>query len=349
MDNVHGSLKEVGIRIAQDCSDEEAAYCRWSLYYREPVAKASLSEKPDAGKLHLRGRSVTGVPTVRCVNSGDPRQMKNTLAILIIMTGIGLLGVTIIGSFTSIGGYENIRPRSWEKYDSSLASKTSSMNDLILQAKAMNSSYDTLSEEKKMLSLYNVVINRFTHNNGARHTIFTNWILFVLGKVASPLGYIWDPDLFVSKGHSLICSQSSYLLMQLALKNNIRARHVGLNGHVVMEAWYDDDWHLFDPDAEVVPKDASGNILSVEELSKNMDILKKEYPKIKGDFVPIIASREDNSFVSYPMGAHFEWKSQAMFYLEKIARVLKYLIPVLFVAFGVYLKFTRNKKNALER
>jgi len=275
--------------------------------------------------------------------------MKNFAAKLLIISGGLLLFLSVIGDLSPIGGYENNEPRSWEKYDSSLVSRTNSMNDLTLSAKAMENNYENLSDEKKMLLLYEVVISRFTHNAGAKHTIFTNWILFLLGKIANPLGFIWDPDIFVSKGHSLICSQSSYLLMQLAIQNGIKARHVGLNGHVVMEAWYDNDWHLFDPDAEVVPRDTSGRVLSVEELSRNMILLKNEYPAMKGDFVPIIASREDNSFVSYPTGAYFEWKSQVLYYFEKIAQLLKYLVSLIFVVFGLYLQFTHNKANALGR
>jgi len=125
--------------------------------------------------------------------------MKNISAKLLVISGILLLCFSIIGDFSSIGGYENNEPRSWEKYDTSLASRINSMDDLILEAKAMQNNFDTLSDENKMLLLYEVVINRFTHNDGAEHTIFTNWTLFFLGKVARPLGMIWDPDIFVSK------------------------------------------------------------------------------------------------------------------------------------------------------
>lgn len=272
--------------------------------------------------------------------------MKNALSKMLVVFGASLLFISIIGDFTSKGGYENDGPRTWERFDESLANKTHSIDDLISEAKRRQESWDTMSDEQKMISLYEIVTDRFTHNEGARHTVFTNWLLFSLGKIVTPLGIIWSPDVFVSKGYSLICSQSSYLLMQLALKSGIRARHVGLNGHVVMEAWYDNDWHLFDPDAEVIPRDSTESVLSVEELSRNIDLLKKEYPRIKGDYVNIIASREDNSFVSYPVGAYFEWKSQVLFYFEKIAQVLKYLIPFLIVVFGAYLHFTpNNRKN----
>ncbi len=264
-----------------------------------------------------------------------------TLAIL----GVSLLCVSLIGDFTSIGGYENNIPRAWERFDKSLVSKTRDIGDLILEAKRRQENFSTLNDEQKMIVLYEVVIDRFVHNEGARHTIYTNWLLYLGGKVVSPLGIIWDPDILVSKGHSLICSQSSYLLLQMALQNKIKARHVGLNGHVVMEAWYADDWHLFDPDAEVMPKDVSGRILSVDELSKNTDIVKKEYPIIKGEYINIIISREDNSFVSYPVGAYFEWKSQVLFYFEKIAQVFKYLIPLFILFCSIYLLLKPKAKK----
>lgn len=270
--------------------------------------------------------------------------MKSILAKLLMILGSSLLFLSMIGSFTSIGGYENNKPRTWERFDKSLVNQTHSIDDLVSEAKGRKDNFGALSDEQKMILLYEVVIDRFTHNGGARHTIFTNWILFFAGKIVSPLGIIWDPNIFVSKGHSLICSQSSYLLMQLALRNGIKARHVGLNGHVVMEAWYDNDWHLFDPDAEVMPKDNTGNILSVEELSKDIVKLNKEYPLIKGDFISIIASREDNSFVSYPVGAYFEWKSQVLFYFEKIVQAFKYMASLLIIAIGIYLQLTHNNR-----
>ncbi len=272
--------------------------------------------------------------------------MNLTIKISLLMFGALLIGLSLIGDFTSVGGYANRKPRSWERFDEQLASRTHNITDLIVEAKKRSPDYGSLNDEQKMILLYEVVIDRFTHNAGARHTIFTNWLLYLAGKFASPLGVIWDPDLFVAKGQSLICSQSSYLLVQLALQNGIRARHVGLNGHVVMEAWYDNDWHLFDPDAEVVPK-SSGIILSVDRLAQNNELLTKLYPPIKGDFIDIVSSREDNSFASHPIGTYFEWKSQVLFYFEKLAQILKYLIPLLMISFSVFLKSASNKHKPI--
>lgn len=270
--------------------------------------------------------------------------MKAVVAKSFICIGVALFCIAFLGDTTHIGGYENTERRSWEQFDKALVSRTNSVEDLITEAKDREENYKQLSDEKKMIALYEVVIDRFTHNAGAKHTLFTNWLLYFLGKANPTLGTIMAPDIFVAKGHSLICSQSSYLLMQMALREGIVSRHVGLNGHVVMEAWYDDNWHLFDPDAEVVPRNSEGYVLSVTELSKSPSILRSAYSGVKGDFVHIISSRQDNSFVSYPKGAYFEWKTQVLFYLEKLAQILKYFISCFFTIFGIYMWCTRNKR-----
>lgn len=268
--------------------------------------------------------------------------MTSIAAKLFVFIGTALFCVAFLGDVTHIGGYENSTPRSWERFDGSLANRTHSVADLISEVKNRETDYKTLSDERKMMALYEVVVDRFTHNAGADHTVFTNWLLYFAGKLHPALGTIMDPDIFVAKGHSLICSQSSYLLMHMALRQGIVARHVGLNGHVVMEAWYDNNWHLFDPDAEVVPRNSEGFVLSVEELSKSPEILNREYPSQKGNFIHIISSRQDNSFASYPKGAYFEWKTQVLFYIEKLAQALKYFIPCFLIFFGIYIQRTHD-------
>jgi len=253
-----------------------------------------------------------------------------------ISIGIMLSLIAFLGDMTPLGDYRNANPRAWEQFDASSVSRTGTMGTLISEAKNKANNWDSLSSEQKMMSLYQIVIDRFTHSDGAKHNLFSNWLLYLAGKIHPAFGVIMDPDLFVSKGHSLVCSQSSYLLMRMALQEGITARHVGLNGHVVMEAWYDRDWHLFDPDAEVVPRNKDRLVMSLDELAKNPGILDIEYPREKGNYASSIASREDNSFVSYPKGAYFEWKSQVLFYFEKGMQILKYLIPILFIVAGLY-------------
>jgi hypothetical protein len=103
-----------------------------------------------------------------------------------------------------------------------------------------------------------------------------------------------------------------------------------------MEAWYENDWHLYDPDFEVVPRDETGVVLSVEELATDIHALKTAYHGVKSVAIPIIASREDNTFMSYPIGAQFEWKSQVLSRMEQIMEVLKFIIPLLLIGYGLF-------------
>ena len=66
------------------------------------------------------------------------------------------------------------------------------------------------------------------------------------------------------------------MLVTLARGYGIAARHLGLDGHVVMEAWYDGDWHMFDPTKDVVPV-ADGEVLSLEELAARPDLVRALY------------------------------------------------------------------------
>jgi hypothetical protein len=99
-----------------------------------------------------------------------------------------------------------------------------------------------------------------------------------------------------------------------------------------MEAWYDSDWHLYDPDLEVIPLDLNGKILSVEKLALNDKLLKKYY---KNDsVVQIIKSRENNTYMTYPNGANFNWMTNVLKYNEYVMEIFKFVFPVLFILVG---------------
>lgn len=195
------------------------------------------------------------------------------------------------------------------------------------------------ARENAMVALYELVAERFTHM-AARHTVFSNWILASMGKTHPAFAHIRNPATMVRRGHSLLCGQSSYVLLRLARENGIGARHVGLKGHVVMEAWYEDDWHLFDPDFEVVPRDKEGRVLSVESLAQSPDLLEEYYGGHEGDealMVEILGSRENNTYMSYPPGAWFEWKSNVLYWFERLAEWLKFVGPVVLITLGAWL------------
>jgi hypothetical protein len=263
--------------------------------------------------------------------------LRNGFKYLLLSAGCVLGVIVLLGAFTNLGSYKSYPPRSWERFDPALVKRTHSLREILREAEKRTASFATAGDQNKMNTLYHIVIERFTHSR-AKHTLFSNWILWLAGQIHPTLGNVWDVESMLAKGHSLTCSQSSYVLLQAALKAGIRARHVGLNGHVVMEAWYDNEWHMYDPDAEVVPLNADGRVVSVEELAKSPELLDQYYSGIQSRLRPFIASREDNTFMSYPVGTYFEWKSQVLRYFEKAMEVLKYLLPLLLIGLGLRLK-----------
>lgn len=240
--------------------------------------------------------------------------------------------VAIVGHWGHSGKYESAPPRNWESFNPELESRINSFSKLL--EVTQKSVPGNSSERETMHVLYNTVIERFTHHE-AKHTFFSNWGLYLAGKLHPAFPHIRDSDLMLKNGYSLFCGQSSYLLLELALEHGIKARHVGLDGHVVMEAWYDSDWHLYDPDLEVVPYDAFGRVLSVEELAQNQELLEKYYGP--HGVTHIVGSRQNNTYMSYPEGAWFEWKSNVLAYFEKLMEFLKFLLPLGFIVVGVVL------------
>lgn len=254
------------------------------------------------------------------------------LGVVALCLGALLLAIASAGHWTSIGDYAGGPPRQGELYDPHLTASIASYSDLLELTRSRLPI--SASEQEIMDVLYRTVAARFTHGE-ASHNIVSNWILASLGRLHSTFSHIWAPRIMVAKGHSLLCDQSSYLLLSLALENGVRARHVGLNGHVVMEAWYDSDWHLYDPDLEVVPYDATGRILSVEELALNPVLLANYYGR--HGVVDIVGSRQDNTYVGFPLGARFEWKSQLLADFEAVMEVAKFVIPLAMMLSGLLL------------
>ena len=263
------------------------------------------------------------------------------LGTIIAFGGAFLFLATAAGQWTPMGNYESVPPRGWEDFEPSLARELDSFSRLVEFTQDQIS--PSLSEREVMNILYDTVSKRFTHNQ-ATHNLFSNWILYFSGMIHPAFSHIYDPNLLVRKGHSLLCDQASYVLLRLALEHGIRARHVGLDGHVVMEAWYDSDWHLYDPDLEVVPLNSDGQVLSVEKLAQDQVLLEKYYGPHGA--VDIISSRENNTYMSYPEGARFEWKTNVLVYFERCMELMKFLLPVTLIVIGSWIDLRLTKRDA---
>ena len=102
-----------------------------------------------------------------------------------------------------------------------------------------------------------------------------------------------------------------------------------------MEAWYDNDWHLYDPDLEVVPVDLQGRVLSIEKLSHEKSLLHDLYGK--HGMVDIVGSLQDDNYVSYPEAARFTWQAELLSRLEPALQVMKFLVPIMMMIAGIRL------------
>lgn len=243
----------------------------------------------------------------------------------------------LLGSMTNLSNYTNRNAQKWDRFDSSLPSKTFNLKTLQSYV-ADNLDGKIFTNKQIMNELYYIVTDRFTHGS-ARYNIFSNWLLYSMGKMHPVFTFIRDPDVLLHYGHTGNCGQQSYLLLVLAERFGIRARHVGLKGHVVMEAWYSGEWHMYDPDLEVVPEVPGHGVISVEALSREPILIKTLYqgrgtPAYVDYIIKIFTSREDNTFVSYPRLAQFEWKANALSYFELIANWLKWILPLFMLVAG---------------
>jgi len=272
----------------------------------------------------------------------SPRPQVKALGILSVLAGGGLLVVAVLGRTSSFGDFPSAPPRPWERFDPELARRVDGLDSL--QALCRERRPADASERQRVEAAYDVVCETFTHR-AARHTVFSSWPLFLAGKLHPSLAQCRDPETLAARTDSLLCGQASYLLLELVRTQGVRARHVGLNGHVVMEAWYEGDWHLYDPDLEVAPTDDSGRVLSVDELARSPELLERYYGR-HPRMVEILGSREDNSFASHPPGAWFDWRGNLLARLETAAQGAALLLPAAALALGAWL--TRRASRAAD-
>ncbi|OAD19767.1 membrane protein [Candidatus Thiomargarita nelsonii] len=272
---------------------------------------------------------------------------------VLLFISIALLLIAALGQIDIGTSYYNYPVREWEAFDPVLVERTPSLESLYdVALEQIDSSADMLSPKDVMRILYDTVKKRFTHGDKAKHTLFSNWLLYLLGKIHPAFAHLLDPDLMLRYGHSVLCDQSSYVLLHLALKADIPARHVGLGNHVVMEAWYENDWHMYDPDMEVIPVDKYGNIMGVNALARDETLNREVYNKEGGDkeYIEEIAAtlpdRKNHTFVSYPPGAWFVWKAEVLYKFHIMAEYLKFIIPLMFLVIStVWLRYNQKNKG----
>jgi hypothetical protein len=260
---------------------------------------------------------------------------------ILTFLGVTLLGVACIGQWTPFGNGDSDVKRDWEQFEPALVTQVQDYASLVKAVDAKMASQPA-TPAAQMQVMYDLIVNRFTHAE-ALHTLGSNWILYLAGFVHPSFRHMWDPAHMVSQGYSLFCDQSSYLLLHLARAHGIKARHVGLQGHVVMEAWYDDDWHLYDPDLEAIPVNAEGKVLSLDALAQDPALVERYYGPHEAQ--DLIRNRENHLYMSTPEGARFEWKGNILAQVEFAAEIMKFALPLLMIFLGLWMHRKTSPRN----
>ncbi|MCA9146600.1 MAG: transglutaminase domain-containing protein [Planctomycetales bacterium] len=86
---------------------------------------------------------------------------------------------------------------------------------------------------------------------------------------AEERGEVHDPVKLINVYGYGFCDDSAAAFCALANQAGMKSRSYGLSGHVVAEAYFDDAWHMFDPDHEVVYRTDDGTIASVAQLEQH--------------------------------------------------------------------------------
>jgi len=250
--------------------------------------------------------------------------MRIWLGRLSLFLAVVLLAISIVGLFQRPAERRESHDR-WDRLDLALDRQTRDYRSLLGYARSRLSGTD----EQKALALLDIVSRRFVHGL-SKESFPTSYLQFLGGPT---LRAAYSRDRILRLGNEGFCSQQSYILVQLANDLGLRARQVGLNGHVVAELWFDGDWHMLDPDYEVAIRDARGKIASVAELEQDRPRLMAAYGSRAPVVVGFFESRQDNSFATYPAGTYFVWKAQVLLFVTKALLLLGWAIP--FILFGI--------------
>lgn len=126
--------------------------------------------------------------------------------------------------------------------------------------------------EQEVFLVNNVIERKFYH--GYSHYSFQENIL------ANFAGqYIWDhlsaiviPDDLV-KHPMAACSQQAIVMMEVLKQRGYKVRKLGLTGHYILEVYYNNAWHIFDPNKEPkyqgIPHDSLNAFLNNGYISES--------------------------------------------------------------------------------
>ena len=266
--------------------------------------------------------------------------IKKTFSGFFFGFGALLLLVSLMGEVTNLGCYGGVNAEG-EAFDHELADKARDMAALRAEAIARQGDWLNATPEDRMNALYSVVIQRFTYGSKAQYNIFSNWIMWGLGRFNRNAAFISNPDHLLKYGYTAMCHQASWVLAAMAREEKIPFRHVNLSGHVVMEAGWDNQWHMYDPTYEVIPK-YDGKIVDANFLENRPDLARLFFGKRGNVVAGLFATKCNNSFVTNGM---FIWKAEVLSWVARISSYAKWVVPVLMIVLGVLLSLRQIREK----
>ena len=281
---------------------------------------------------------------------GPRRLIRALLGWCLVLFGVFVFSLAALGEWTDF-----FRPAPAQSYtgsdrlDANLVRAAHDLKSLLQSVRDESGGrFDQMAAPDKMRLLHDAVCRRFLHSVDAPYTMKSNWIYGILNHAVAPFtswrqGY-FDPDMLLRYSDRAVCSQQSYVLVCLARLANIESRHVALEGHVIMGAWYENNWHMYDPDLEATAAQDPNSDEGSRELSKHPERLEKIYKdKLRPEVLPAIFDRSKITIVAQPPGAYWHWKGYLSIRLEKFVYYLKFILPPLICLAG--LLFIRSSRH----
>lgn len=180
-----------------------------------------------------------------------------------------------------------------------------------------------------------------------RVPVWENYILYAVGVLSSipefERYHFTNPQKSIERGIG-ICGDASMTLSGLLDENKIKNKIVTIPGHVMVEAYLDNKTLLLDADFGVV-------------LENGIDYYKNASDELIGSFQSQLGREGDGELLvarGVKKGAFQHWDGTAHFvtkkyYFEKVAYLLKWLIPFFLLTLSLVLHVSTNNKSSLPR
>lgn len=262
------------------------------------------------------------------------RVLRRGLSVL-LLASLAMLVITSLGRWTRLGEYSEHAARDGEQFDPSLVARTPSVDAMLREAtRRAGKPLANLAPDRLMDILYTLAAARFTHSDQARHNLFSSWMVWLASFGLDRIAYIGDSDSLLRHGHSALCGQVAFVLISMARECGLPARLIGIKGHNVMEVWYDNHWHLYDPDLELVPRTETGEVLNLRQMCIDRELVLKYYAKPKGLIDPqsladMVTARQYIAVEYLPPGDHTQRPAGGIrYHFEQLADWLVWLVPL---------------------